>query len=593
MSDENMNNPKVSLIIPVYNGANYLRFAIESALNQTYKNLEIIVVNDGSSDKGKTEKIAKSYGDKIRYIHKENGGVSSALNLAIEKMTGEYFSWLSHDDTYEPNKIEAEIEFLKATNSLHKKAIVYSDYYLMDVRGRILSRAIKNHTELVEKPEYSLLKGNINGLSLLIPKNAFDEYGGFDTNLKATQDYELWRKMARTYELIHIPELLVSTRFHAKQVTNTSPRVKTEGNELYIGLINDVSKKRREELEGSEYCFFEEMANFYKDTPFDGAEKYCRNQMQKILKNAKKMITNQKVSVIIPFYNNPSDVLRALESVLKQTYKNVEIIIVDDGSTVDIEPIEKYIDDKKSIRLIKQPKNSGVSAARNKGIKEATGQYIAFLDSDDEFLPTKIETQLAYMLASRSPMSHTSYNRNMDGEVTIIHSGNDKGHRERKLMYSCPIATPTVMLDTKWLKTSGIKFNESIGIGEDTIFWLQVAKRNYIIGIDEPLTVVHAHDGSHAYDVNKQMTGFKNIIRFLLNDEYYSKFDQEITGLMRPYIGFVDELYPDDNFIANVLKNYNGRVSRSVVKFIYFTKHEGLVHAVKLSAGKVKKTVIR
>jgi len=75
--------PKVSIIIPVYNGSNYLREAIDSALAQTYKNIEIIVINDGSSDEGRTEAIAKSYGDKIRYIYKKNGGVSTALNVGI------------------------------------------------------------------------------------------------------------------------------------------------------------------------------------------------------------------------------------------------------------------------------------------------------------------------------------------------------------------------------------------------------------------------------------------------------------------------------------------------------------------------------
>lgn len=587
-----MNNPKVSLIIPVYNGSKYLNYAIDSAIKQTYKNVEIIVVNDGSTDKGKTEKIAKSYGDKIKYIHKENGGVSSALNLAIQKMTGEYFSWLSHDDTYEPNKIEIEVKYLQENSLLHKKAIVYSDYYLIDVHGKILSKAVKNHDELVNKPEYALLKGNVNGLSLLIPKTAFDEYGGFDVSLKATQDYELWRKMARTYDFIHIPELLVSTRSHAKQVTNINPKVKTEGNELYLGLINDVPKKRRKELEGSEYCFFEELADFYKDTPFDEAEKYCRDKMNEILDTSKKETSKHKVSVVIPFYNNPSEAIRALKSVINQTHQNIEILLVDDGSKTNTDKIKEFIKNKDNIKLIKLVRNSGVSAARNRGIAESSGKFIALLDSDDEFTPDKIETQLVYMTASKAPMSHTSYNRSMNGEIRAIHSGNDKGHCDRKLMYSCPIATPTAMLDAQWLRKSGLNFNESIGIGEDTTFWLQVAKNNYIIGIDKPLTTVHAHNGSHAYDLKKQIIGYKNIIRFLLNDEYYSRFDKEISLLMRPYINFVDSVSPDDNFIDNVLKNYNNRISRGVVKFVYFTKHEGLVHAIKLSARKVKKKVL-
>lgn len=588
-----MTSPKVSIIIPVYNGANFLKYAIDSALNQTYSNLEILVVNDGSTDNGKTEKIAKSYGTKIKYIHKENGGVSSALNLAIKKMTGEYFSWLSHDDTYEPNKVEAEINYLRDKGLLHKKAIVYSDYYLIDVRGKVLSRATKNHEELEKKPEYALLKGNINGLSLLIPKSAFDEHGEFDTTLKATQDYELWRKMARTYELIHIPELLVSTRFHAKQVTNTSPKVRSEGNELYLGLINDVSKKRREQLEGSEYCFFEELAEFYKDTPFDEAEKYCRDRLEEILDRSAKNVPKYKVSVVIPFFNNAAETIRALKSVLNQGHQNTEIILVDDGSKVNISELEKFIEKKESIRLITLAENSGVSAARNRGISEATGDFLALLDSDDEFAADKIQTQLKYMLASKAPMSHTSYNRNMDGDISIIHSGTDKGHRERKLMYSCPIATPTVMFNAQWLKSSGLGFNESIGIGEDTIFWLSVAKNNYIIGIDEPLTVVHAHKGSHAYDANKQIIGYKNIIRFLLNDEYYARFDQEISMIMRPYVGFVASVSPKDGTIDSILVDYNNKISRGVVKFMYFSKHEGLLYTVKRTARKAVKIIYK
>ena len=103
-------NPKVSIIIPVYNGSNYLKDAIDSALAQTYKNLEILVINDGSNDDGKTREIALSYKDKIRYFEKENGGASSAINLGIKEMKGEYFSWLSHDDMYYPNKVERQVE---------------------------------------------------------------------------------------------------------------------------------------------------------------------------------------------------------------------------------------------------------------------------------------------------------------------------------------------------------------------------------------------------------------------------------------------------------------------------------------------------
>ena len=89
--------PKISIIIPVYNGSNYLQEAIESCLQQTYKEYEIIVVNDGSNDSGKTRAIAQKYDKQIRYFEKENGGVSSALNFGISKMEGDFFAWLSQD----------------------------------------------------------------------------------------------------------------------------------------------------------------------------------------------------------------------------------------------------------------------------------------------------------------------------------------------------------------------------------------------------------------------------------------------------------------------------------------------------------------
>lgn len=126
-----MEKPIVSIVIPVYNGANYMKEAIDSALNQTYPNCEVIVVNDGSNDNGATEKIALSYGDRIRYIKKENGGVATAVNRGIKEMKGEYFSWLSHDDYYYPQKIEKQIEAIEKSGD--KTAIAHSNFDFLNM----------------------------------------------------------------------------------------------------------------------------------------------------------------------------------------------------------------------------------------------------------------------------------------------------------------------------------------------------------------------------------------------------------------------------------------------------------------------------
>lgn len=108
--------PLVSIIIPVFNGSNFLSYAIDSALSQTYKKKEIIVVNDGSTDGGKTRTVALSYGKEIRYYEKENGGVSTALNFGIRKANGDYIAWLSHDDLFSANKIENQIAVLASSD---------------------------------------------------------------------------------------------------------------------------------------------------------------------------------------------------------------------------------------------------------------------------------------------------------------------------------------------------------------------------------------------------------------------------------------------------------------------------------------------
>lgn len=207
--------PKVSIVIPVYNGSDYLSEAIDSALLQTYPEIEIIVVNDGSDDGDATEQIALTYGEKIRYFSKENGGVASALNFGIGKMTGDYFSWLSHDDLYYQDKIEAQIQLL--AKHVNERVIAYGDF-------SVFSDDI-NKTRAVHLPEVSqeafryflTIDSSLHGCTLLIPKMAFVECGLFREDLRTTQDYELWFRMCEKYRFVHVPKLLVKARHHAAQ----------------------------------------------------------------------------------------------------------------------------------------------------------------------------------------------------------------------------------------------------------------------------------------------------------------------------------------------------------------------------------------
>lgn len=229
---------KVSIIIPVYNGKNYLADAIDSALNQTYPNLEIIVINDGSTDNGATENIALSYGNKIKYFYKENGGVSSALNVGISKMEGDYFSWLSHDDYYYPNKILKQIQALE---NLDPDTIIYSNYEIEYVNRNSIRKKITLGKDSSISQLTVATSNDIHGCTLLIPAKIIKNSGGFREDLKAVQDYELWYRLSKQYSFVLIDDYLVVGRVHKEQVSSRlEGMVRDENLEFRLGCFNDI-----------------------------------------------------------------------------------------------------------------------------------------------------------------------------------------------------------------------------------------------------------------------------------------------------------------------------------------------------------------
>ena len=131
--------PLVSIIIPLYNGSNYVEEAIKSALAQTYDNIEIVVVNDGSTDNGAGKAICEKYLDKILYFEKENGGCASALNYGIKKANGDFISWLSHDDLYFPEKVEKQINTYVTKDLDIQNTIVSNVGILINSEGKQIS----------------------------------------------------------------------------------------------------------------------------------------------------------------------------------------------------------------------------------------------------------------------------------------------------------------------------------------------------------------------------------------------------------------------------------------------------------------------
>ena len=231
----------VSVVIPIYKNVNFLKDSLGSVINQDYKNLEIIVVNDGSPDKSKIINIInKNFKkNKIKLINlKKNRGVSYALNVGIKKSTGNYFCWLSHDDFIHPQKISIQYQALRDT----KKKICFSNFYQVNEQKKIIKKI--NITNNLFKPKDSiLLRDNFNFCSALINKKVFKYVGNFDVKKKHTQDYDMLFKLLKRYDPIILNDYLLYSRKHNNQNSRIYNYEATmEKNNLYLSKFFYINK---------------------------------------------------------------------------------------------------------------------------------------------------------------------------------------------------------------------------------------------------------------------------------------------------------------------------------------------------------------
>ena len=208
------------------------------------------------------------------------------------------------------------------------------------------------------------------------------------------------------------------------------------------------------------------------------------------------------ISVVIPTYNRKELLKRSIDSVINQTIKPSEIIIVDDGSNDGTEAMVKKKYD--SLKLIKQ-KNKGASAARNSGIKASSGEWICFLDSDDEWKNDKLEKQITAVA------NNSDYKFFHSNEIWIKNGkriNQKKKHKKyggdifKKCLDMCRISPSSVLIDKNIFEEIGF-FNENLVVCEDYELWLRICDKYEVFFIDEPLIIKHGgHQGQLSYSID-------------------------------------------------------------------------------------------
>ena len=222
-----------------------------------------------------------------------------------------------------------------------------------------------------------------------------------------------------------------------------------------------------------------------------------------------------KVSIITPSWNSEKYIEKTIESVQKQTYMNWEMIVVDDCSTDrTVEIVEKISKEDPRVRIIRQEVNGGAAKARNRSLCEATGRYIAYLDADDIWKPTKLEKQVEFMKANHCGFSCASYEviddegRALNKEVHMLPSVDYVGFLTNNLLQTVGIMADTSIIDKKYHVMPDNRRRQ------DAATWLQVLKAGYkCYGIDEVLAEYRRAENSLSSNKVKAVKGVWSLYR--------------------------------------------------------------------------------
>ena len=416
---------KVAVIIPVYNVEQYLAQCLDSVVNQTMSEIEIICVDDGSTDNSAA--ILKQYAardKRIKVIKKPNGGLGAARNVGIISSSAPYMMFLDSDDFIELNTVEK----LYHTMVQQKVDVVVSGIKCFNDDGTITD-SLKSKQKWCDSFIHAgrqLIPGNIRSyfcptaVDKLYRRDIIEKYDiRFPEGLINEDEYWLWAYMIhcrvcfclkdKFYLYRQRPNSIMGTRCNSTRILDA---IDIHGRiyqtvaqyEKIPAYIDNMTFYALGHMKGLYRMMSNGCNDLYRQKVTDYVDKY--NHSEKLL--AYRQFINTKVSVIVPISHDTEYLQKCLDSLQNQTLRNIEIICVDDGSTDSAaEIIKQYAAEDNRFIFLSQ-KNAGSAAARNLGLQKATGDYIGFVDSDDYVAENYFESLLTCALENEAEIAATS-----------------------------------------------------------------------------------------------------------------------------------------------------------------------------------------
>lgn len=540
----------ISIIIPTHNAEKYLASTVNSLLNQSVLPAEIIIIEDDSSDKSLdiALQLADKYPDIISVHSKKFRSATKSRNLGASICRGEALMFMDADDVIDKNTLEALSDALTTESA----GIVACPWLRLELADD--GWVAKPASCAARRPDQDALSAWLTGwyylpCSILWSREAYAETGGWDEKATINQDGDIMmRALAQGISLVEtnkgtayyrrLPSGEESLSGKGKTLEGLKGRMyvldkiarileEREGQKqykdslsrAYQAIANDaktIDKKIYIEAELKQKAYqpiFIETIYFKgrrwlgryskglratKPTPDKFSKKLNWLNDSAVIEKASFTLSkvgevkNPTVSVIITVYNRAHLLHRALDSVVAQTFKDIEILVIDDCSHDDPYLVIKEYNDAR-IKYIRQKENQGVAAARNRGLREARSPFVAFLDDDDEWFPEKLSKQVEVFLQSSPEVGliYTGVETVMDEGHTEIHTPAERGNVYRRLLVkNCIHGGSSSMIRRNLIANIGF-FDEKLLAIEDYDYWLRISRYYHFDFIEEPLVRYH------------------------------------------------------------------------------------------------------
>ena len=453
----------ISIVIPVYNAEKYLEQCLNSIKNQTYKNFEVILVNDGSIDH--SESICMDFvkvDTRFKYFTKVNGGASSARNFGLDNVTGDYITFIDADDWVDENHLEVLINNIKDNNS----DMAVSSIKKFDMSNNFHFRMYSNQEKyllnynklnreefLVILPKLILANNSYKiAVSKLFKKELVSDIR-FDESIIYGEDLEFFFKLYLNINSIsYVDEVTYIYRLYDESSSS-------KFGQLHMEQELAIYKKMYERIEefGLPTIHYVNTIRNLLDFRKDFIEnRVLFDDYLQFLEKVEKAVTYPKdlISIIVPIYNVSPYLQLCLESIENQTYPHFEVLLINDGSRDNSKDIcLEFVERDKRFKYIEQ-QNAGLSAARNTGILNATGEFLTFIDGDD-FIEHKYLEELYYTsLKNNSEIVVGSYKRfNEEDNNYYIHvfDYREEHYKHRELIENiAQIERRGIEFETSW-----------------------------------------------------------------------------------------------------------------------------------------------